>query len=112
MKGVAAIKRMSGGRMVGMLAMTPIYIIVGSFVVVIGRPRAIRWLRRLPAFWAETIPCPNGHANAVAARWECAACHGQYLGWVGRCEICGSHADWFPCETCELAVVLPWRTFE
>ncbi|MGB8294686.1 MAG: hypothetical protein WCG85_04600 [Polyangia bacterium] len=111
MTGPAA-KRISVTRVGVMLIMTPVFAIVGVFVAVAFFPRAVRWLKNLPAFWAASLACPNGHANAVAARWECVTCHGQYLGWVGRCEICGSEADWFPCETCELAVVLPWRKFE
>ena len=95
------------------LIMVPLFVIVGAFVVLANIPRTVRWLKRLPSLWADTLTCPNGHPNAVAARWECTTCHGQYLGWVGRCAICGSKdVDWFPCETCELAVVLPWRRFE
>jgi hypothetical protein len=95
------------------LIMAPLFAIVGAIVVVVYLPRVLRWLKHLPSFWADTLTCPNGHPNALAARWECTTCHGQYLGWVGKCSVCGSNeVDWFPCETCELAVVLPWRRFD
>jgi len=113
MTGPARAKHLSVTRLGLSLIVAPLLAIVGLLVVVAYLPRVARWVGRLPSFWADSLTCPNGHANALAARWECSSCHGQYLGWVGKCEVCGSRdVDWFPCETCELAVVLPWRRFD
>lgn len=91
------------------LAVSPILALVGAVVVLIALDRWLRRARDLPTIFSATLPCPNGHANDVSARWECASCKATYQGWVGRCGICGAGAGWFPCETCGVAIVLPWR---
>jgi hypothetical protein len=113
MKGATSPGRFSVMRFVRWLVCAPLFAIVGAVVVVAYLPRFVRWLKRLRSFWADTLTCPNGHSNVVATRWECSTCHGQYHGWVGKCGVCGSEdVDWFPCEICDLAVVLPWRRFD
>lgn len=112
MKMKSLFGRFSIVRVAVWLVLAPLLAMVGAYVVAASLPRTARWLRRLPSYWADSLACPSGHPNAVAARWECSDCHGQYLGWVGKCSVCGStDVDWFPCEICELAVKLPWRRF-
>jgi len=88
----------------------PFLSLVGLAVVLGAVGRAVRRASRLRSVAREFLACPQGHGNSVLARWECSACGGQYLGWVGRCSACGDEtAAWFECEVCRLAVVLPWR---
>lgn len=93
------------------LFVSPILAAVGLVVVAVRLPRVARWVRMLPTARAETIYCPQGHANETVSRWECANCGGaQFFGWVGRCSVCGSEiVDWIACSTCGLAILLPWK---
>jgi len=113
MKAPSPLRRSSVMRIGMWLVLAPLLAVVGAFVVATYLPQTVRWLWRLPSYWADSLPCPSGHPNPVASRWECGDCHGQYMGWVGKCSVCGStDVEWFPCEVCELAVVLPWRRFD
>lgn len=70
----------------------------------IGLPGRIAQVRRL---MGDSLDCPwCGEPNATVARWNCATCHGQYLGFVGRCALCQAGAQYFPCARCGGSIVL------
>lgn len=88
----------------------PLLALAGAAVVAAVLARSLFRLVRLRTVARQVLRCPAGHRNGTAGRWECARCGGQFAGWVGRCCVCGDEeAEWFPCGTCGLAVVLPWR---
>lgn len=58
---------------------------------------------------SATFPCPHGHPNPSRGRFRCASCRGVYLGWVGRCGVCGASAGYVECVRCGVTVRLPWR---
>lgn len=87
----------------------PLYAAYGVFVMGRAVWRLVRFaMRSRPALAAELM-CPNGHPNATTGRFECASCSATYHGWVGRCEVCGAGANWFPCDVCGVGIVIPWE---
>lgn len=84
-----------------MLAL-PLFAVFGVWVLV-------RAARNFQLALRRELACPNGHTNTVSGRWECAACKAVYMGWVGRCDICGAGASWFPCKLCGVSIPLPWE---
>jgi hypothetical protein len=87
----------------------PFFVAVGLLRLVRFIRRAFRAVRGFRLGLARELPCPNGHKNSVIGRWECGSCKGTYHGWVGRCEVCGAGASWFPCEKCGVSIKLPWE---
>lgn len=87
----------------------PFFVVRGLFALVRGVARGRRTVGALRAGLAPTIHCPNGHSNPVTGRWECASCKGVYIGWVGRCSVCGAGASWFSCENCGVSIRTPWE---
>lgn len=96
-----------------------IAVVAWPLFALLGAAVSARWLFRLSRRVAraslarrDKLHCARGHANDVVGRWECAHCGGaEYLGWVGSCTNCGDESvDWISCESCGLAIRLPWRS--
>lgn len=87
----------------------PFFALWGVVVLVRGSLGLGR--RALGARYAlsETFPCPHGHPNPSRGRFRCASCRGVYLGWIGRCEVCGAAAGYADCVRCGVTIRLPWR---
>lgn len=92
--------------------LSPYYFVVGSVELVKTLLRVLgrgtRQLLLLPAGMRDTITCPHGHENDARGRFECADCKSIYLGWVGKCPVCGAGASYIACDTCGCAIALPW----
>ena len=89
--------------------LSPVYFVVGCFEVVRTLRGGARHVLRLPAALKHTITCPHGHPNDATGRFECLECKAVYLGWVGRCPVCGAGASYIACDTCGVAIPLPWE---
>ena len=96
-------------RAAGALVASPFFAVVGLVVILAALMRTPRFVRRFVAVLRCTLSCPNGHPNAVLARWTCPSCGSTYHGWVGRCPICGAGALGFECDQCGVTVALPWE---
>lgn len=100
--------RPSAGRILLLFLASPLLAIHGLLVLgrwVVGLVHGVHGAQIALAL---NLNCPHGHSNATIGRWTCAHCHATYLGWVGRCEICGAGAGWIACEVCGVGIVLPW----
>jgi len=96
-------------RLVLAILSVPLYALYGVYVILRTGWRLTRFLTRSRLALANELTCPNGHVNSVVGRFECASCSATYHGWVGRCEVCGAGAHWFPCEVCGVGIVIPWE---
>lgn len=94
--------------MLAAVVLSPLAALYGIVVLVRGLVRAGHRLRGARRALDATILCPNGHTNQTTGRWECAHCRATYIGWVGRCTICGAGAGWTPCVTCGVGISFPW----
>lgn len=91
------------------LILLPFFAIYGAFALLLGAKNVGRWFRGLAAGLGSTIYCRLGHANPTRGRFVCSSCHAEYLGFIGRCSICGAGAGWTPCVRCRTAMRLPWE---
>lgn len=96
-------------RIVVAVLLLPVFALYGIYVALAEAAALVAGLGRSRAALADTLPCPHGHPNATVGRFTCASCHATYLGWVGRCAICGAAAGWMPCEVCDVSIPLPWE---
>jgi len=87
----------------------PIHFLYGCFLLTRLVVRGLFRAHAARQALASEIRCPNGHPNPTHGRFECAACRATYHGWVGRCGVCGAGCAWFPCDTCGVAIPLPWE---
>lgn len=99
---------LTAGRVLAFLLMSPLLALYGLVVLARALGGARRRMRGARAALGSSVYCPHGHANEAVARWACAACGSTYLGWVGRCEVCGAPAGRIDCATCGVGVRLPW----
>lgn len=92
-----------------LILLSPLFVLYGAFVIVWLPVRVVRAVGRFLSAVRSSVRCPNcGTVNAVRGRWVCGRCHAEYLGWVGRCEVCGASAGWYPCSKCAVGIRLPW----
>src|SRR5437764_525711 len=101
-------QKLSRWRIALTILLSPLAAVYGVLVLVRALLGGARRLRGARHALAATLVCPNGHANATTGRWECAVCKATYLGWVGRCTLCGAGAGWTPCRSCGVGIRLPW----
>jgi hypothetical protein len=87
----------------------PLFVAIGLWTVLASLVQIPRRVRALRSAVANELRCPNQHSNAVSGRWECASCKAVYLGWVGKCALCGAGASWFSCGSCGVSIPLPWE---
>lgn len=99
---------LTAGRVLLFLLGSPFFAVYGLVVLVRAARRARRRYRGARAALAASVVCPNGHPNETVGRWSCAACGSTYLGWVGRCEVCGAPAGRIDCSACGVGIRLPW----
>lgn len=100
------------------ILLSPLFVLYGAYVVLRGVAfvlwlpvRALRAVGRFVSAMRASVRCPSCRTpNAVRGRWVCQRCHAEYLGWVGRCEVCSAGAGWFPCASCGVGIRLPWVT--
>lgn len=89
--------------------LSPVYALVGGYEVMRLVAGSARGVLKLPAAMKDTITCPHGHVNDARGRFECLDCKAVYLGWVGRCPVCGAGASYVACDTCAVSIPLPWE---
>lgn len=99
---------LSPERIVLCILLAPLYGLYGLFALLRGVFRLWKRAHGMRFALARELRCPNGHINNAVGRFECAACRATYHGWVGRCEVCGAGAAWFPCDVCGVSIQLPW----
>jgi hypothetical protein len=88
---------------------SPLYFLFGCFEILRAVFSAMRSATGIRTTLADAITCPHGHANPTTGRFQCLECKAVYLGWVGKCPVCGAGASYISCETCGVAVILPWE---
>jgi hypothetical protein len=89
------------------MILSPFFAGYGALVVLRSALRLLRGTNAARLSLRNELQCPHGHGNAVVGRWRCSSCGAQFHGWVGRCEVCGAGAAWFPCSTCGVGIRLP-----
>jgi hypothetical protein len=100
--------KLTFGRIALLCILAPLYALYGCIAALRALPRLARRLRGLQVGLADEVRCPNGHPNPTTGRFNCASCRAEYHGWIGRCALCRAPAGWTPCETCGVAIRLPW----
>ena len=91
------------------LLLSPLYALYGLILLARWPFRLARSLGAARAAMKDELVCPHGHATSVVGRFHCGRCGADYLGWIGRCEVCGDEsARWASCETCNVGMRLPW----
>ena len=87
----------------------PFFFLIGLLTLLRAVFGLSRLARRARYELIDNLHCPNCHCpNPVAGRWECSSCKSIYMGWVGKCTICGADASWISCLKCGVSIVLPW----
>lgn len=88
---------------------SPFFAAYGALVLAGALFRLLLRVLRLRHVARDAITCPFGHAVPVAGRYACASCRASYVGWIGRCTVCGDGADMTSCPECGVGVRLPWE---
>jgi hypothetical protein len=109
---VTILKNISALRIAKVALALPFFAALGAFVLVRwawNLQRRARWGARL---LGESIPCPYcACAVPLTGRFECGSpgCGAIFLGFIQRCEICGSGCLWTPCPRCQASVQVGMR---
>ncbi len=105
---MSSLRDLSHWRLLAAVALSPLAALYGLFLLARGVRRGARRLAGARHALATVLVCQNGHPNATTGRWECARCKATYLGWIGRCSVCGAGAGWTPCGICGAGIPFPW----
>lgn len=101
-------QKVRGVRLVVVILLWPVFALWGALILLTLPLRILGWLLSALAAMRRTITCPQGHPNPTVGRFVCSRCKAEYLGWIGRCAVCGAGAGWTPCVVCASGVRFPW----
>ena len=105
---MATQRKLTPWRVALFVLLSPFAAAYGVVVLLRGALGVLRRVTGAKRALSSVLVCPNGHANETTGRWECARCKATYLGWVGRCTLCGAGAGWMSCKVCGVGIPFPW----